>query len=230
MALILNIETATDICSVCVSRGAKILSLKESDQGYDHAAQITLMIEACLKEAGCKIDELAAVAVSRGPGSFTALRIGAATAKGICYSLGVPLIAIDTLQSLALATSLKEKKQALYCPMIDARRMEVYTAVFDAAGQPLTEAHSLIVQNDSFSQYLNEGQELVFSGNGAGKCRGALDSPAMHFSDVTCSAKHLVELAAQAFQEEAFSDIAYFSPFYLKPPNITNPKKIFNKG
>lgn len=225
MTRILLIETATDVCSIGISQDEKLIVLQEIAQFSDHASKITLLIEAALKQAELSLQDLDAVAVSRGPGSYTALRIGVSTAKGICYALDRPLIAVDTLQALALATFQTEQKEALYCPMIDARRMEVYCAIFDANNQTIQEAAALKIEEATFDNYFTKGQNIIFSGNGAEKCKGILTSEFAHFNSIICSAKHLIPLAFQAFQDQQFADLAYFEPFYLKPPNITTPKK-----
>lgn len=225
MPQILHIETATDICSIGISQDETLLALQEITHFADHASKITLLIEACLQEAKLSLNDLDAVAVSQGPGSYTALRIGVSTAKGICYALNKPLIAVDTLQALALATFNAERKDALYCPMIDARRMEVYAAIFDQANQIVEEATALKIEADSFDVYFKAGQDLVFAGDGAEKCKSVFTGAFAHFSPIVCSARHLIPLALQAFQNQQFSDLAYFEPFYLKPPNITTPKQ-----
>lgn len=228
MPLILNIETATEVCSVGLSKGQQLIGLKENFQQYSHASQITILIRQCLEEAGYSLTDLDAVAVSKGPGSFTALRIGIATAKGICYSLEKPLIAIDTLQAIALGCFLKKKKEALYCPMIDARRMEVYTAFYTASNEPLQEAKALIVDAHAFEAQIAAKQSVVFCGNGAEKCRSVLQAEWFEFSQTTCSAAHMPILSNKAFTAKEFVDLAYFEPFYLKSPNITTPKKLLN--
>lgn len=225
MPLILHIETTTDICSIGISQDEQLLALQEITQFSDHASKITLLIEACLQEAHLTLKDLDAVAVSQGPGSYTALRIGISTAKGICYALNKPLIAVDTLQALALATFKTEQKDALYCPMIDARRMEVYCAIFDKNNEVLQEAAALTIEADTFDKYFKKDENIVFSGSGAEKCKTVLIAELAHFSPVVCSAKHLISLALQAFQNQQFADLAYFEPFYLKPPNITTPRK-----
>lgn len=225
MPKILNIETATDICSVCVSDGATVLSLREAEERYDHAARITLLIQACMRESDLTLSQLDAVAVSGGPGSYTGLRIGTAVAKGICYALEKPLIAVDTLQSLALASYRAMLKTALYCPMIDARRMEVYTAVYDHALQQLAAPRALVVEPTSFDSYRQEGHDIVLAGNGAEKCRAVLPADGFYYAEVRCSARHLVGPAVAAYEAGQFVDTAYFSPFYLKPPNITRARK-----
>lgn len=225
MPIILHIETATDICSIGISQAEELIALEEITQFSDHASNITLLIQSCLQQAKISMKDLDAVAVSQGPGSYTALRIGVSTAKGICYALDKPLISIDTLQALALATFELEQKDALYCPMIDARRMEVYSAIFDVNNQLIQEAAALKIEAATFDVYFRNGQNIVFSGDGAEKCKSVLTSEFAHFSPIVCSAKHLIPLAEQAFQKQQFADLAYFEPFYLKPPNITTSKK-----
>lgn len=226
MPFILHIETATDICAVALGEGGRLLQLEEAAGTFQHAAQLTLLIQAAFQKAGRTMSELDAVAVSSGPGSYTSLRIGAATAKGICYALDKPLIAVDTLQSLALACLKQEREEGLYYPMIDARRMEVYTAAFDAANEPLTAAAPLIVEEHTFAEELAKGTPLILCGNGAAKCQKILPNEGILYSNVVCSAAHLLPLALRAFELEAFEDVAYYDPLYLKPPNITTPKKV----
>lgn len=225
MPLILNIETATDVCSVCLSRDGLVLALREMAPTLDHAAQITLMIEACFQEVGLPLAALDAVAVSDGPGSYTSLRIGLAAAKGICYALEKPLIALSTLQSIALAAQKQSPDADIYAVMIDARRMEVYLQVFDSNNQPLADAEACILEATLFESQLHEGFTIVCAGNGSPKAQSLLTAPRISFANTVCSATHLVPLAEAAFYKNAFADIAYHAPFYLKPPNITTPKK-----
>jgi len=225
LPIILNIETATDVCAICISDGLEVLSLRESPGAYDHASQITLLIEAAVQETGISLADLDALAVSRGPGSYTGLRIGISTAKGICYALDKPLIAVDTLQALALASQEPDDRNKLYCPMIDARRMEVYAAIFDEKNAPIEAARAIKVEADAFEAYFKKRQTIVFSGNGAEKCKSVLTSEYAEFRPIICSAEHLVPLAVRQFEQQDFADVAYFEPFYLKPPNITTPKK-----
>jgi len=226
MPLILNIESSTDICSICISKGEEIIAFHETSEQYAHAEKITLLIESCIKDAKIRLSDLDAVAISQGPGSYTALRIGSATAKGICYALGKPLIAIDTLLAIALATKRMANEDALYCPMIDARRMEVYTSLFNSEMGQVEKTKALIVTPDSFENYFDSDQKIVFSGNGAPKTHDIINSYLATYVPMICSSKHLVPLAFKAFQDHDFVDIAYFSPDYFKAPNITKPKKI----
>jgi tRNA threonylcarbamoyladenosine biosynthesis protein TsaB len=227
MSIILNIESATDVCSVGISENGQLSCREETKGPYQHASQITILIDRCLRNAGISLPALDAVAVSRGPGSYTSLRVGASAAKGICYGLGKPLIAVDTLESLARASANGGDDAAwLYCPMIDARRMEVYAAMYDASFRLIQEPRALIIDEDSFSNYFERGKTIVFSGNGASKCRAVLKNFRARFREVTCDAAFLTVLAQRAFDRKAFQDIAYYAPFYLKPPNITKPKKV----
>lgn len=225
MARILHIETATDICSIAASDGLELLSIQQAEGVRQHAAQITLLIQSVLEQARLSLPEVDAISVSSGPGSYTSLRVGTSTAKGICYTLGKPLIAVDTLQSLALASLKAEREEGLYLPMIDARRMEVYTAHFDAANERLAEAAPLIVEENTFQEELKQGIPLILSGNGAEKCRPVLPEQGIIYSPVVCSAAHLIPLALQRYEAAQFEDAAYYSPFYLKPPNVTKSKK-----
>lgn len=223
---ILNIETATDMCSVCISHNGQILAYAEGEKGFNHASILTILIQDCLKKIKFKLEELDAVAISQGPGSYTGLRIGVSVAKGICYALDKPLIAIDTLKSLAWACAKNEKEDVLYCPMIDARRMEVYTATYDHNNKETEAVSAKIIDKNSFSEYFDNEQTIIFCGNGSEKCKPVLTSPHAKFSPILCSAKHLSSLSKKYFEEDKFSDVAYFSPLYYKSPNITIPKKI----
>jgi tRNA threonylcarbamoyladenosine biosynthesis protein TsaB len=228
MSYILNIESATDICSIAISQDDIVLTLQES-QG-NHAAQMTLMIEECLKGAQLQMRDLSAVAVSHGPGSYTSLRVGASVAKGICYALDIPMIAIDTLEALALrAFKTVQDLDALYCPMIDARRMEIYTATFKQSteGVVLVEPlKSLVVEENSFDKYFKMNQRIVLCGNGASKCLGLIKNDKAIFFDNICSSINMIPLSISYYYKQQFVDTAYYTPLYLKPPNITQAKKI----
>lgn len=235
MAFILLIETATESCSAAISSEGKIISFRESSGGYNHSEKLTIFIDEALDMAGIDSSKLDAVCVSRGPGSYTGLRIGVSAAKGICYALGVPLIAISTLDCLAshLADSLGDynlpaEKPVLLCPMLDARRMEVYTAVYDHKGEKMSDIEAKIIDGDSFEDLIKEHEILIF-GNGAEKCMSTLTSPGIRFiKEVEASARFMSQLAYQRYQEKIFEDVAYFEPFYLKDFIATIPKnKIF---
>lgn len=222
MALILHLETATTVCSVSLAKDGQLLALKEQNGDYSHAENLTLFIEDVIKQAGLSLPAVDAIAVSKGPGSYTGLRIGVSTAKGLCYSLDKPLIAINTLQHLAGAviaslTSNIQHPASFFCPMIDARRMEVYCAVFDAQGNEVEPTAAVIVDEQSFAHLLKE-HTVYFFGDGAAKCKEALSGNpnAVFIDNIVPSAKDMIALAEKAFNEKQFEDVAYFEPFYLK--------------
>ena len=225
--MILNIEAATGVCSVCLSRGREILSLHESEAQNEHSRLITLLIERCMADAGLHLQDLDAVAVSEGPGSYTSLRVGFSTAKGLCYALDKPLIVVNTLRALAKAAFAEEiLTESLYCAMIDARRMEVYAAVYDAFGMEVSAASPMVIDGNSFGNFFEDGRQIFFCGNGAEKCKMVLTNPLAKFSKVANnSSLYLVEDAMSAFTNKNFSNTAYAIPLYLKPPNITSSKQ-----
>ncbi len=230
MAYILNIESATSICSVCISQNGKLISIHETDANK-HASEITLMIDKCLTEASLNMTDLSAVAISNGPGSYTSLRVGASTAKGICYALNIPMIAVDTLQSLAMASYLEVRDDdALYCAMIDARRMEVYSAIYKMEDGNMINVEPmlpLIVDGQTFKRFLDMGKRLIFSGNGASKCQTVIGLDGTFFSNKMCTSLNMLPLSTVQFEMKNFVDVAYHTPLYLKAPNITKSKKIF---
>ena len=235
MAIILNLETATRICSVGLASGGKVLALRESNEEKSHASRLTVFIEEILKEQGVNISDLDAIAVSKGPGSYTGLRIGVSTAKGIAFAAGIPLVSVNTLSALAAGAAIltepgktrNKDNSLLLCPMIDARRMEVYTALFTVSGNIIMEVSAKIIEADSFRDYLEEGT-VVFFGDGSAKCKDIIQHPNAKFLDgFECSAAHMAGLAERAFQLKQFEDIAYFEPYYLKDFVATIPK---NKG
>jgi tRNA threonylcarbamoyladenosine biosynthesis protein TsaB len=218
--MILQIETATTSCSVALAQHGQVLAIRELDQRNIHAEAITLFIAAVCAEAGVKYHDLDAVAVSSGPGSYTGLRIGVSTAKGLCYALDKPLIAIETLKAMAdgIKEHLSDELTAgtLLCPMIDARRMEVFTAVFDIAGNKVAPTTALIIDEQSYGELLNDHQ-IIFFGDGAPKCRETITHTNARFiNDFTNSAAHLTAAALSKFQKKDFEDVAYFEPYYLK--------------
>ncbi len=231
MSLILCIETGTDICSVGLSRDGELISLRESDEGRDHARNVALFVDELLRENDIAAEELSAVAVGMGPGSYTGLRIGVSFAKGLCYGLQIPLVAVGSLDSMVQVA--REDHEAgiidvdnwndvVLCPMVDARRMEVYTQMFDTQGLPLNEVKAEIVTEESFKEWRNERQLVIF-GNGAAKCREVLNDAT--YINVTPSARGLAALAHQRFEAGQTEDIAYFEPFYLKDFIIIPSKK-----
>ena len=212
MAFILNIETATKNCSVCLSRDGQAIMVKEyAGEGYTHAEKLHVFIGEALEDAGITFKDLAAVAVSRGPGSYTGLRIGVSAAKGLCYALEIPLIAIDTLSLLARKITVEHGS---IVPMIDARRMEVYSAVFDAGFQNTREIRAEIITTESFKE-LDAPVHLL--GDGADKCREVLTGDKFIYHDVLYpSAQEMAPLSYDKYKKSDTVDVAYFEPFYLK--------------
>lgn len=216
MAFILCIETSTEICSVALSKDNQLLSIKEESMENSHAEHLMLFIDDVLKEADISINQISAVCFSEGPGSYTGLRIGLSTAKGLCYALKVPLIMLKTLQSMAWGARKLFPEVSLFCPMIDARRMEVYSAIYDNDLQIIEPIQNKIINADTFNGLLGN-QVVVFCGNGVDKSKEILSSyPNSRFSNSKTSAAFMIELAFQKFQNQEFADIAYSEPFYLK--------------
>jgi tRNA threonylcarbamoyladenosine biosynthesis protein TsaB len=229
MSRILQIETATTVCSVALATGGVVTAFKQVDQRNIHAEVITLYIEELVSSAGINYNDLDAIAISSGPGSYTGLRIGVSTAKGLCYALDKPLIAIETLEAMANGIiadkSLNIDKQTLLCPMIDARRMEVYTALFDTSGNRVKATAAEIIDEHSFNEYL-ANQKILFFGDGAEKCQSVLgNNPNAQFlTGFTNSATHLATQATNKFTNQDFEDVAYFEPYYLKEFLVTSKK------
>jgi tRNA threonylcarbamoyladenosine biosynthesis protein TsaB len=232
--LILHIETATDICSVALSEGDRLLSLMESGQERSHATLLNRFIRQSAEQAGKSLNELQGVAVSKGPGSYTGLRIGVSTAKGIAYALQVPLLAVGTLEHMAGGvldhpglTALKSVhgEKLLLCPMLDARRMEVYAAFYTLKNRLFREVSADIIQPGSYRGIL-EIHPVCFFGNGAEKCRTVLKHPNAFFIDgIHPSASSMIHPVFRRFQEKEFEDVAYFEPLYLKDFIATIPRK-----
>lgn len=229
MATILNIETSTDTCSVALTDDGAVLCHREDFGGRNHAALLSLFIKDCLDHAREHEMKLSAVAVSLGPGSYTGLRIGLSEAKGLAYSLGIPLIGIPTLKLLAVEAmfSAEYDGQELFIPMIDARRMEVYTAVYDTALNVVAEPQAMILDSGSFAGLLESGRAVVV-GNGAGKASGVIDSPNAQFMpDVAPLASGMIALAEQAWHRRDFIDTAYSTPLYIKDFQALKPRRPF---
>jgi len=227
MTYILHIETATDVCSVALSKDDTVIATKESAEERNHAALLGVYIEEILAAQNLKAEDLSAVSVSEGPGSYTGLRIGVSTAKGIAYGLNIPLIAISTLQAMAYSAVLNEEDFDWIAPMIDARRMEVYTMLTDKNLKILEPTTALIVDENSFQDIL-ESKRILFLGTGAPKCKDIIKGKNAVFSTKTnISASNMVKLAYQKYQEKYFVDTAYFEPFYLKEFVAIKSKKAF---
>jgi len=233
-ALILHIETATDICSVAISEGDQQLAIAESGPERSHATLLNAFIRECLKKSGKELNQIDAVAVSKGPGSYTGLRIGVSTAKGIAYGLEKPLLSSGTLESMAHGASSqpvirdlisKYEKDLILCPMLDARRMEVYSAFYTTGMDTLRQVTADIVDKDSFGDII-EKHHVCFYGNGAEKCEQVLSHPHAHFVPrINPSAVHMINPVLKRYTEQQFEDVAYFEPFYLKDFIATTPRK-----
>jgi len=218
MTHILCIETSTTVCSVCVTADNKILSHKEINNGFSHAENLHVFIEDVLQEANLSIKQINAVAVSKGPGSYTGLRIGVSTAKGLCYALQIPLISIDTLQAMAYSVQRTMfNGQCVYCPMLDARRMEVYCAIYNKNLETIIAVNALVLDEKSI-EILNINKPIYFFGDGMPKAKELLKEIKDSFfvEDVFPSAESMAELSFTKFKRNIVEDVAYFEPFYLK--------------
>ena len=236
MSLILNIETSTSVCSVALSRGEEVIDSRESKGERSHATQLTTFISETLSDSGVSPGDLDAIAISKGPGSYTGLRIGVATAKGMAYSLKKPLIAIDTMEGMCYGLKqtmpdLFKENSILFCPMIDARRMEVYMALFRNDLSYELSVRAEIVTVDSFQSIL-KNQKIVFFGDGMEKCRSTIQhANSIFVQDFYPLARYLAVISNNYFLKNKFEDLAYFEPFYLKdflatvPRNLLGPKR-----
>lgn len=228
MSCILHIETSTAVCSVAVSEDSLSIFTKEDFNGPSHAVSLGVFIDEALSFVDSHAIMLDAVAVSCGPGSYTGLRIGVSMAKGICYGRGIPLIGIPTLEVLSVPVLLYHElpDDALLCPMIDARRMEVYAAIYDRALNVKRAIAADIVDENSYLDFLSE-HPVYFFGDGADKCREKIAHPNAYFiDDIHPLAKLMSPLAEKAFARQEFKDVAYFEPFYLKEFVASKPKKL----
>ncbi|MCL2167872.1 MAG: tRNA (adenosine(37)-N6)-threonylcarbamoyltransferase complex dimerization subunit type 1 TsaB [Lentimicrobiaceae bacterium] len=217
MPILLLLETATEICSVALSKEAQILISIDLDKENFLTENLFACIEKMIKKNGVTTSELDGVVLSIGPGSYTGLRIGASAAKGICYALKIPLIGISTLQSIVFGvfTRQPEDHKALYCPMIDARRMEVFTALYNEKGYLVSEIENRIIDKHSFSLEL-DNKIIYFCGNGMPKCKSILQHKNARFIEVPLTASNMLYPALAKFANKQFEDIVYFEPFYLK--------------
>ncbi|AMM50515.1 peptidase M22 [Rufibacter sp. DG15C] len=226
MAYILSLETSSSVCSVALHQDQQLLTYAELRLEKSHSSHITVMVNQVLEYAGVSLKEVNAVAVSGGPGSYTGLRIGSGTAKGLCYSLDIPLISVDTLTAMAqqVIETTPNKEKFLYCPMIDARRSEVYTCIVTHDLKIALPVEPLIIESNSFEPYL-EKQPVVFFGSGAAKAQEMLapNENAFYLENVKPSAKAVGQLAFAKLQAQQFEDVAYYEPFYLKEVYITKP-------
>ncbi len=232
MAIILNIETSTEVCSVVLARDGHVIQCRENLSGQNHARLVTVLINEVLEASDIAVNQLDAVAVSGGPGSYTGLRIGVSVAKGICYASHLPLIAITSLEAMAhhvihntSQSQLPETENILFCPMIDARRMEVYTSFYRKDGTQIRRIQADIIDSQSYLSYL-EHNKVIFFGNGAAKCHSTITHPnAIFVEGIITSANNMVPLAERDFKLQKFADVAYYEPFYLKDFIATIPVK-----
>ena len=222
--MILCLETSTAVCSVALVENGKVIALRESLDGQNHAEKITIFIDEVMKEANVSYRDLDAVATSMGPGSYTGLRIGVSTAKGLCYAMEKPLIAVDTLAAMAYGFKDAETQRRrdaestdILCPMIDARRMEVYSAFFNEQLERISETNAIIIDENSFME-MKQNNHLYLFGDGADKLASLFenDENITVVEKFHCSAAYMAELADKAFKNNDFVDTAYFEPFYLK--------------
>lgn len=236
MALILNIETSTEVCSVSLAKNGSTLFKKESKEGLNHSRVLTVFIEELFDENNIKLKTIDAVAVSKGPGSYTGLRIGVSVAKGLCYGLDIPLISVNSLEILGIYTAQNTHKYdlpndgypVLFCPMIDARRMEVYTSLYNSKGEEIRPVSAEII-DDQFIADLLTNHKVLFFGNGAEKCNNLIKHEnALLKGPMATSAEFMQTITEEKFNKKQFEDVAYFEPFYLKNFVATIPKnKIF---
>lgn len=215
--VLLFLETATEVCSVALSEGNNVIASVCSNKGNSHTEHLFSFIEQVLTKNGFSMHDLDGVVLSIGPGSYTGLRIGASAAKGICYALNIPLIGISTLQSIVFGAlrQQKEHQHVFFCPMIDARRMEVFTALFNEKGEAVTAVESRIIDNHSFLPEL-KNHIVCFCGNGIMKCQPVLQHPNAYFIDAPVAAENMLFPALMKFETKQFENVAYFEPFYLK--------------
>ena len=227
MERIVLIETSTALCSTALAENGAIISYRESSAPKAHASLTAVFVQEVLQEQGLNLSDCDAVCVSMGPGSYTGLRVGVSTAKGLCFGSGKPLMAVGTLNTLvaqAIAEGLVPEGCRYIVPMIDARRMEVYTAVFSHDCQQITETQPVIVDENSFASQLEEGP-VLFIGDGAGKCADVIKHPNARFCQCWPKASAMLAPAMKAYKEKRFEDVAYFEPFYLKEFVATVSKK-----
>ena len=228
MACILHIETSTDVCSVAVTNDMHLIWNEEDHSGPNHAVSLGVFVDQALSYIDHDGLELDAVAVSSGPGSYTGLRIGVSMAKGVCFGRDAKLISVPTLEALCTPLLLGEKVEegALLCPMLDARRMEVYAQIFDRALKEVRPIGADVVDADTYKEYLDKGP-VYFFGNGAAKCKDVITHPNARFIDgIETLAKNMHPLSERRFYKGQFEDVAYFVPFYLKEFQATLPKKL----
>ena len=228
MACILHIDTSTDVCSVAVSEDSHVIFDQEDHSGPNHAERLGTMVDEALSFTDSHAIPFDAVAVSGGPGSYTGLRIGVSMAKGVCYGRSLKLLSVPTLELLCVPVLLRElvEEGALLCPMLDARRMEVYAGLYDRALRPVREVRADVVDADTYRQWLDR-QPVYFFGNGAGKCMEAIAHPNARYIDgIELLAKWMQPIAERRLMQGQTEDVAYYVPFYLKDFVAKMPKKL----
>jgi tRNA threonylcarbamoyladenosine biosynthesis protein TsaB len=226
LAYLLHIESTSTVCSIAISKDADLLALKELNNGYTHAENVHVFIKDILLETGLSPKDLSAVTVSSGPGSYTGLRIGFSAAKGLAYALQIPLITVDTLKALSILGIQKVNSPGLFCPLMDARRMEVYCAVYNNDLKEIMPVQALVLDEQSIVSF-NYDTDIYFFGDGMPKAKKLLQNvPKAHFiEDITASSKSMITLAFEKFTANDFADVAYCEPNYLKDFFFTNAKK-----
>jgi len=223
MVNILNLETSALACSVSIGQNGETLISKSSDGEWKHSREITILIQECLNDSDLTFNDIQAIAISGGPGSYTGLRVGASAAKGICYAKNIELIAVNTLEIIAFPYLSKIQSNGFIIPLIDARRNEVYYNVYDKDLKAQLETTNLILDSSSFDKYASS--HVIICGDGAEKSIGLIDKPQFKYYPSKSLATHMCKLSYNKFMSQSFEDIAYYSPFYLKLPNITKSKK-----
>jgi len=229
--MIICLETATNLCSVALCDSAGVISVLESDESKSHASLLTVFIHEILRNNGITVQDLDCVAVSKGPGSYTGLRIGVSVAKGLAYGASIPLIGIETTLSMFYGIisgkyfSTGPERNTLFCPMLDARRMEVYYAIYDAEGNKIRNISAEVITKDTFAGY-PESQKIIFFGDGALKCRDVIDRVNATFAtEFMMSASYMYQPVFMAFNNHNYEDVAYFEPLYLKDFITSKPRK-----
>lgn len=213
MSLLLHIDTALSVASVCLSDFKDVVAFSDNKNQQGHAAWLHHSIAEMMKASGHSMKELVAVSVSIGPGSYTGLRVGLSSAKGFCYALNIPLITIATTE--LMASAVKHEAEDLICPVIDARRMEIYAAIYDKKLKEIKAPHSLIIDGTSFLEILHE-HKVLFCGDGSTKLQTILHHHNIAYSTTAANAKHLVQIAFNRFESHDFADLAYAQPMYVK--------------
>jgi len=219
LALILNIDTATDTASVCISENGSSIAYRENDRQKEHASFVHAAIHSILKEARKELEQIDAFSVTSGPGSYTGLRVGLATAKGFCFALNKPLITVNTLAVMVQAAIMEKpafnNSNLLYCPMIDARRMEVYTAIYNSKMEMQLQPTAIVLEPSTFDRWMNDFV-ILFFGSGSAKFKSMLSNEKGVFADIKFNAVNLAQLAEQSFSKKKFADVAYAAPDYVK--------------